>query len=73
LRNAPFFPESFPQWGASTKLADGLPSGAQHGAAHAQTFEPNAMGGLSYRDPNTGMLVGNARPNVNGGYVQQRV
>ena len=25
------------------------------------------MGGLSYRDPNTGMLVGNARPNVNGG------
>jgi hypothetical protein len=46
-----------------------LPSGAQHGAAHAQTLEPNAMGGLSYRDPNTGMLVGNARPNVNGGYT----
>jgi hypothetical protein len=39
------------------------------GAAHAQTFEPNAMGGLSYRDPNTGMLVGNAPPNAMGGYT----
>ena len=27
------------------------------------------MGGLSYRDPNTDMLVGNAPPNAMGGYT----